>query len=99
MKIDIQTPGFDGQQALLDYTEQKVNKLGHFSERIMEARVCLKVDRSDTRSNKVCEIILAIPGNDLFASKQSESFEDAISKTVHALKEQVVAWKEKVNNE
>ena len=57
----------------------------------MEAQVVLKIDKSDTQSNKLCEILLAIPGNDLFASKQCPSFEEAILKTIEALKQQLLS--------
>ena len=68
MKIDIQTPGIKARQELLDLITEKVSKLEHLSDRILEARVLLKTEKSDIRDNKICEIRLVIPGNDLFAS-------------------------------
>jgi putative sigma-54 modulation protein len=93
MKITIQSPDFKADQKLLDLVTEKVEKLGKFSERIHEASVTLKLDRSDTKENKICEIRLGIPGNDLFATKQCQSFEEAASKTSDALKSQIEAWK------
>jgi putative sigma-54 modulation protein len=55
------------------------------------------LDKSDSRDNKISEIKLLIPGNDLFATKQSTSFEEATTKTIDALKHQVLSWKEKAN--
>lgn len=95
MKINIQSPSFHPSDKLIDFAEDKVRKLVHYSERIMEAQIFLKVDKSDTKSNKLCEIRLSIPGNDLFASTQCLSFEEAILKTVEALKQQLLNWKEK----
>ena len=43
--------------------------------------------------NKVCEIRLAVPGNDLFAKKHSDSFEDAVTKVIDALREQIEKMK------
>ena len=93
MKITIQTPNFKADQKLLDLVTEKVEKLGKFSDRIHEASVTLKLDKSDTRENKICEIKLGIPGNDLFATKQSKTFEEAASKTSDALRSQIEAWK------
>ncbi len=66
-----------------------------FSDRIIESRVLLKLDKSDTKENKISEIKLIIPGNDLFASKQAKSFEEATTKAVEALRRQIEEWKTK----
>lgn len=95
MKINIQSPSFHANDKLIDFAEDKVGKLSHYSERIMDAQVLLRVDKSDIRSNKLCEIKLSIPGNDLFASRQCHSFEEAILTAVEALKQQLITWKEK----
>lgn len=95
MKVIIQTPEFKAKQELLDLVEEKVSKLERFNERIIDARVTLKLDKSDTRENKICEIKIAIPGNDLYVSKQAETFEEAIAFATDAIKRQVVEAKEK----
>lgn len=89
MKITIQTPDFKADQALLDFVEEKVSKLSKFLESIHGATVTLELDKSDTRDNKRCDIKLQIPGNDLFASRQCKSFEEATAKAVDALKSQI----------
>ena len=48
MKITIQTPGFKARRELLDLINEKVGKLSHLSDRILEARVLIKADKSDT---------------------------------------------------
>ena len=93
MNITIQTPNFKADQKLLDLVTEKDEKLGQFSAHIREASVALKLDKSETRDNKICEIKLGIPGNDLFATKQCKSFEEAATKTTDALKSQIEAWK------
>jgi putative sigma-54 modulation protein len=89
MKVIIQSPGFKADQKLLDFITQKLQKLDQLNDSILEGNVCLKLDKSDTRENKVCEIKLPVRGNDLFASKQSQSFEDATNKVITALKRQL----------
>ena len=95
MKIIIQSPDFKAQPALTDFVNEKVEKLAVFSDRIIESRVLLKLDHSETKDNKVSEIRLVIPGNDLFATKHAKSFEEATAKAVDALKKQIEEWKEK----
>lgn len=89
MRIDIQTPDFRASEQLLEFVTEKIGKLTRFSDQIFEAAVTLKVDKSTTRENKMCEIRLGIPGNDLFASRQCKSFEEATAKTVDALRSQI----------
>ena len=94
MKIIIQTPDFKADQKLLDFVTEKLEKLEKFTDKIHEASVTLKLDKSDTRDNKICEIKLGLPGNDLFASRQCKTFEEAASKTSEALRSQITSRKE-----
>jgi ribosomal subunit interface protein len=96
MKVHIQTLDFTPRQSLLDLVNEKVGKLEKFSDRIIESRVVLRVEKSDKRDNKVCEVRVVIPGNDLFAKKQSESFEEALQKVTESLERQIKDWKEKL---
>jgi len=99
MKIKIQTHDFTVRKELTDFVRANIaDKLSQYGERIIECEVMLKLDKSDSRQNKVCELKLVIPGNDLFASKQSESFEDAVLKSVEALRQKINRWKDSVNN-
>ena len=97
MRIIIQTPEFQPRQSLLDLVQQKVGKLELISDRLLEARVTLKIEKSDTDENKVCEIKGVIAGNDLFAEKRAASFEEACAIAVEAMRKQLVAWKNKMS--
>ena len=98
MKITIQTPNFKAQRKLTDYVKVNFMKLSVLSDRILEAHVILKLGKSDTKDNKICELKVVIRGNDLFAEKQSSTFEDAVLKCVEAVKHQISRWKDTVNN-
>lgn len=95
MKVIIQTPDVKVQESLLEFVDKKMAKLDTFSDRLQEARVILKTDKSDTRENKICEIKMVIPGNDLFTVKQAATFEEAVVKASEALKSQIAEWKSK----
>lgn len=94
MKIHIQTQDFTAKQDLLDLVNEKVSKLERFSDRIVESRVLLRVEKADKRDNKICEVRVVIPGNDLFVKKQFESFEEGIQKATDTLSRQIKEWKE-----
>lgn len=93
MKMVIQTPDFKPAEKLNTFVEDNVVKLEQLSDRIVEGQVCLKLDKSDKKENKICEIKLVMPGNDLFASKRSDTFEEAVLLSVKALKGQLERWK------
>ena len=67
MRVKIQSIHFDADQKLLDFIENKVGKLNTYSNSIIDSEVYLKLDKGDSHENKVAEIKLLVPGNDLFA--------------------------------
>ena len=96
MKINIQSLHFDADKKLLDLVEEKINKLSRYYDGIIGTDVVLKLDRSSDSENKVIEIKVKIPGNDLFVKKQAKTFEEAIDLAADALTTQVKKIKEKV---
>jgi len=98
MNIQIQSIGFDATRTLQKLINHRLEKIGHVSDRILDGKVILKLDKSDTHENKVCEIRLVIPGNDLFAKKNAASFEQALDQVIHALEKQVHDWKDKLHD-
>jgi ribosomal subunit interface protein len=89
MEIIIQSIHFTAQPKLTEFVNEKVGKLTHLAEKAEIADVCLSLSKSDTGDNKVCEIKLKIPGNNLFAKKRSGTFEEATIAAVDALQEQL----------
>ena len=95
MEILIESPHFTLSKDLSEYIIAKVNKLEHLSERLIRSEVCLKLDKSSTADNKICEIKLLGPQKNLFASERSTTFEDAVTETIHALEKQLRKLKTK----
>ena len=89
MKIIIQTPGFKATTELLTFITNKLRTLDRRHSGILEGNVLLRLEKSDVRKNKLCEIKLTIPGNDAFASEKSQTFEEASSQVIEALKRQL----------
>jgi len=93
MQINIQSLQFKATEPLETYVRQKVEKLAHINAQIISGDVILKLDNSDVNENKVCEIQVHIPGNNLFAKRQCRSFEEATNEAVDALQEQLLKRK------
>jgi putative sigma-54 modulation protein len=89
MQVQVQSIHFDADIKLIQFIEEKLGKLSTFHDRIIKGEVFLRLDKSDVNENKIAEIKLSIPGNDLFAKKQSKSFEEATDEAVDALRRQI----------
>lgn len=96
MNIKINAVRFSADQKLEKFIETKVKKLAQFYDDIVGADVYLKLENAQNMENKVTEIKLELPGNDLFVKKQSKSFEEATDSAIDALKIQLKKHKEKV---
>ena len=98
MQIEIKSIDFTSKQELNDFVYEKLNTLVRFYKQVIGSEVFLRLDNSNTRDNKVCQIRLAIPGNDLLATARSKTFEQATLKVVKALKRQIQNLKTKSIN-
>jgi putative sigma-54 modulation protein len=96
MNIKIHSIRFDADQKLLDFIDAKVKKLAHFYDGIIKAEVFLRLENVQGMENKISEIRLEIPGNDLFAKKQSKTFEEATDDAAEALRIQIMKHKKKL---
>ena len=95
MNVRINAVRFDADTKLVEFIEKKVSNLARYFDDIINADVFLKLENTPDLENKVVEIRLDIPGSDLFASKQSKSFEESTVVVVDALKQQILKHKDK----
>jgi putative sigma-54 modulation protein len=96
MNIKIHSIRFDADKRLLDFIDLKIRKLIQYYDEIMGAEVFLRLDKSQDLENKVVEIRLSLPGNELFAKKQSKTFEESTDMSVEALRRQIRKHKTKL---
>ena len=94
MQVKINSIHFSADSKLETLIESKVQKLNKFHD-ILKAEVFLRVENVQDRENKIAEIRLDVPGADIFAKKQSDSFEKSTDETVEALRKQLIKLKEK----
>ncbi len=95
MKIDIQTP--DNVQLtdhLNEVIQNKVKKLEHFYQNIMDCIVYLH-DNGNSVNDKEVEIKIIVKDNTLFCKEKENSFEKAVDLAVEAMRKQIQKYKEK----
>jgi len=97
MQLKVHSIQFKADHKLIDFVQDKVEKLDVFFDNIISGEVFLRLDKSEDMKNKVAEIKIIIPGKELFAKRQCKSFEEGVDETVEALKRQLVKSKGKRN--
>ena len=96
MKITINSVKFKADKKLEEFITEKVQKLTTNYNDIIGSEVILKIENGEDLENKIAEIRLMIPGNDLFAKKNCKTFEGAADQAIEALKKQLIKHKEKL---
>ena len=98
MKLQMHSVHFDADQRLTDFIQKRADKLETYYDGIIDGEVIMKVVSNDNRSNKIIEMKVNIPGNQLFAEKRAGSFEAAADDAVEALRRQLKKFKEVDNS-
>ena len=95
MKLQIHSIRFDADDKLIEVIKKKLNKLETFYDQIIDGEVFLKIENDESRINKIIEIKLNIPGDQLFAKERARSFEIGADEATEALRRQIKKFKEK----
>jgi len=95
MKVNINAVHFKTDSKLENFIERKIGKLSDMFEGVIGTEVTLKVEQSEKKDNKIAEIRLLIKGYDLYAKKQSKTFEEATDTAIDALKKQLEKYKKR----
>ena len=96
MIVSINSVKFKTDKRLEDLISEKVNKLSSSYNGVISSEITLRLDNAEDHNNKVAEIKLFIPGSELFAKKQSKTFEESIDQSIDALRKQLIKHKEKI---
>ncbi len=96
MTINIQSVHFNADRKLLDFVNEKVEKLNVFYDGIIASEITLRLDKSSNSENKISEIKMQGKGHEFFAKKQCASFEEATDLACEALRTQITKYKHKV---
>src|ERR1700678_2606690 len=95
MKITVQSIHFNADKGLLEFIQKKVDKLDTFYDNIINGEVYLRLEKVEDEANKITEIKLLLPGNQVFAKEQCKSFEEATDLAVESLRKQIERHKKR----
>ncbi len=97
MTLNIQTVRFDADSKLTDHIRKKVDKLSTYHDRIIKVDVFLKLDNVVHQiKDKVAEIKVRIPRNEIFVKSSSKSFEASFDDAFDSVCNQIKRKKEKL---
>jgi putative sigma-54 modulation protein len=95
MKITVQSIHFTADKGLLEFIQKKADKLETFYDNIINGEVYLKLENVEDEANKITEIKLQLPGNQIFAKEQCKTFEEATDLAIESLRKQIAKHKTK----
>ena len=97
MNVNIQTVHFDADRKLIDRIQERITKLEHFHDRIINVDVYLKLDNVvHSIKDKVVEIKVLIPKHEFFVKQSCKSFEQSFDEALDALLNQLKRKKERL---
>jgi|TARA_R100000789_G_C2899038_1_gene119804 putative sigma-54 modulation protein len=98
MKVFTQSVNFNADKKLIDFVQKKVETLVKFHDKIVDAEVFLKVQNTSDKENKITEVKINIPGNELIVKRETKTFEEGVNSAVDNLKRQLKKSKEKLRD-
>jgi putative sigma-54 modulation protein len=96
MNVNIQTVHFVADSKLIEYVNQKLQKLNNFTDRIVRVHVFLKIDNViHVVKDKIAEIRVHVPRHHFFVKSTSKSFEESFDDAFDSLVIQIKKNKER----
>jgi putative sigma-54 modulation protein len=96
MKVNMQSVNFTIDRKLVDFIQRKMDKLENYYDKVIDADVYLKVENTSAKENKIAEVRVNIPGEDIMVKKQCKTFEEAVDEAASTLQRALLKRKEKV---
>ncbi len=96
MKVNVHAVNFTVDKKLVDFVQERMDKLEKYYDRVVSSDVFLKVEKTSEKENKNVEIRINVPGDDFLVEKQCKSFEEAVEQAAESLERLLVKRKEKL---
>ncbi len=96
MKVNCNAVNFSVDGKLVNFIQERLNKLEKYYDKIVASDVFLKVENTSEKENKIAEIKIQVPGDDLIVKKQCKTFEEAVDQAAESLERLLLKRKEKV---
>ena len=98
MKVNVHAVNFNVDGKLVDFIQERMDKLEKYYDKIVSSDVFLKVEKTSEKENKIVEIKVLVPGDDFLVTKQCKSFEAAMDLASESLERVLLKRKEKLSS-
>jgi len=96
MKVNAQSVNFNADGKLIDFLQNRMNKLDVFYDKIVKSDVYMKVENTSSKENKIVEISLHVPRDKFVVKKQCKTFEEAVDSACSSLQRSLLKKKQKM---
>jgi putative sigma-54 modulation protein len=96
MKVNVNAVNFAADRKLVDFAQLRMDKLDKYYDKIVSSDVFFKVENTSDKENKIVEVKIHVPGDELLVKKKSKTFEAALELAAESLERQLIKRKEKV---
>lgn len=96
MKVNVHAVNFTVDGKLVNFIQERMDKLVKYYDKVVAADVFLKVEKTSEKENKIVEVRMHVPGDDFLVEKQCKSFEEAMDLAAESLERLLVKRKEKI---
>lgn len=96
MKVNAQSVNFNADARLIDFVQNRLDKLETFYDKVVSSDVYLKVENTSSKENKIAEIKLHVPKDNFMVKKQCKSFEEAVDSACSSLERKLIKRKQKM---
>ncbi|HLF52755.1 ribosome hibernation-promoting factor, HPF/YfiA family [Flavobacterium sp.] len=97
MKVNVHAVNFTVDGKLLDFVQERMDKLEKYYDKVVSADVFLKVEKTSEKENKIAEVKINVPGDDFMVKKQCKTFEEAVEQSSESLERLLQKRKEKIS--
>ena len=98
MKVNTQSVNFNADKKLINFIQNRMDKLDRYYDKVIKSDVFLKVENTSDKENKTVDIKILVPGDEFIVKKTSKTFEEAADLASDALERLLVKRKEKLSS-
>lgn len=98
MIVNFRALNYTADAKLIEFATKRLEKLTQFYDRIIDIQIFTKVENTSDRTNKMAELKIGIPGEDVIVKKIAKSFEEAITIAADSAERVIKRRKEKIRS-
>lgn len=96
MKVNVHAVNFNVDKKLVEFVEERMNKLEKYYDRVVSSDVFLKVEKTSDKENKIVEAKIIVPGDEFIVKKQCKTFEEGVELASESMERLLLKRKEKI---